>query len=177
MSARVDTPHYRARVVRTAEIAARMVRVTVGEITPEPGHPPLGDVGPADSFFGLWVPVPDAEPASLPAERTDLVLPGKAGPAKRRRRLDKDIGVKIEGRRVGVRAVGVTTDQCRRMVRRDRLRHLIDHPEKRLGCDVHDDTIRPPGKESVLGSVRRSALKDGSAPFALTVSQPIRRTH
>jgi len=63
MSARVDTPHYRARVVRTAEIAARMVRVTVGEITPEPGHPPLGDVGPADSFFGLWVPVPDAEPA------------------------------------------------------------------------------------------------------------------
>ncbi len=63
MSVREDVPQYRARVVRTSEITPCLVRVTVGQITPEPGQPPLRDAGPADSFFGLWVPVTEGESA------------------------------------------------------------------------------------------------------------------
>ncbi|MDF2918259.1 MAG: NADPH-dependent ferric siderophore reductase [Microbacterium sp.] len=90
MTVRDDRPGYEARVVAVSRVTPHMVRVTLGAIGGLDGSR-LPDAGPADEFFGLWVPVPGAQPVKRyytvrhhRADRgeidVDLLLHG-AGPA------------------------------------------------------------------------------------------------
>lgn len=60
MTLREDRPEYEARVTAVSRLTPHMVRVTLAGVRGL-GGAGMPEPGPADEFFGLWVPVPGGD--------------------------------------------------------------------------------------------------------------------